>query len=246
LFALAIPDAIRGSLKWALLSGAVLALTAYVSYYYVVYEVALALCLVVLDAWQWSFSLRATTPYPRSISVLVVMALLLDMTVLVVIFVTGGFATEIGPVRISMRDPFNPLEIFWVLLAVALWVHFRPHLSPRSQGEWSASRSTAAIAALVGTFLIVAAPVVWHGVRVLVSGDYVTQKYYWRSAPVGIDPLTLLTGNPFHGVWGESVRRLYQRMGIDVIESGAWLGIVPLVFAAYAVRHRWRDPAVKQ
>ena len=246
LFALTVPKAIRGSMKWAILSGAVLGLTAYVSYYFIVYELAFALCLVVLNAFQWSFALRAARPYPHSIAVLVAIALLLDVAVLVLISATGGFAIERGPVRISMRDPFNPLEIFWVLLAVAVWMYFRPQLGARARAEWSGRRSAAAIAAIFGTFLILAAPVVWHGARLLIDGEYVTQKYYWRSAPVGIDLLTLFIGNPFHGVWGESVRHLYERIGIDVIESGAWLGIVPVVLSVYAVRRRWSDPAVRQ
>ena len=246
LFACTLPDAIRGSIKWAILAGAVLALTAYVSYYYVVYEVALALCLVVLNGWQWSFALHATRPYPRSISVLVAIALLIDAAVLVLIFATGGFATQIGPVRVSMRDAFNPLEIFWVLLALAVWIRFRPRLGARSPGEWPAGRSVTALTVILGTFLFLAAPVVWHGGRVLINGDYVTQKYFWRSAPVGIDLVTLLLGNPFHGLWGEGVRDLYQLMNIDVIESGAWLGIVPLGLAVYAVQRKWTDPAVKQ
>ncbi|HEY3044479.1 MAG TPA: hypothetical protein VGJ39_10660 [Vicinamibacterales bacterium] len=246
LFALTVPHAIGGSIKWALISGAVLALTAYVSYYYVVYEIALMLCLVVLNGWQWSFTLRATTPYPRWISVLVVIALLLDVAALVLIFTTGGFAAQMGPLRISMRDPFNPLEIFWVLLAIAILLQVRPRLRARTHSEWPAVRFASALAAMFGTFLILASPVVWHGVRVLVNGEYVTQKYYWRSAPVGIDVLTLLLGNPFHGMWGDGVRHLYERMSIDVIESGAWLGIVPLVFAVYAARRRWSDKAVRQ
>jgi hypothetical protein len=246
LFALTVPDAIRGSMKWAALSGAVLALTAYVSYYYVVYEIALAICLIVPTAWQWSFTWRATAPYPRWISFLVGIALLLVLAALVLIFATGGFVAEVGPVRISMRDPFNPLEIFWVLLALAAWLRFRPRLGSRRRPEWSAARFGVALTALVGTFLILAAPIVWNGIRLLVNGDYVTQKYYWRSAPVGIDVLTLLFGNPFHGVWGEGVRHLYATLGIDVIESGAWLGFVPLVLGVYAVRHQWRDPAVRQ
>src|SRR6185295_10391084 len=129
---------------------------------------------------------------------------------------------------------------------VAVWIRFRPRLSARSPGEWPARRSATALAVILGTFLILAAPVVWHGARMLVNGDYVTQKYYWRSAPVGIDLVTLFIGNPFHGILGEGVRSLYEKMGIDVIESGAWLGIVPLVLAVYAVRRKWRDPAVRQ
>src|SRR6185436_20183481 len=143
---------------------------------------------------------RATTPYPRWLFRLVCIALLLDTAALALIVATGGFVATVGLVRISMRDPFNPLEIFWVLLALVAWIHFRPRLSARSHGDWQAGRSAAALAVTVGTFLILASPVVWHGARVLVSGEYVTQTYYWRSAPVGIDLLTLLIGNPFHGV----------------------------------------------
>ena len=153
LFALAIPGAIRGSLTWAFASGAALALTAYVSYYFIVYEIGLALCLVVLNGWRWSFTVRATTPYPHWLFRLVCLALLLDTAALALIFATGGFVATVGSVRISMRDPFNPLEIFWVLLALLIWMHFRPRLSARSHGEWPAGRSAAALAVTVGTFL---------------------------------------------------------------------------------------------
>ena len=44
LFALTILPAMTGSRRWAALAGLVLAMTAYVDYYYVVYELALALC----------------------------------------------------------------------------------------------------------------------------------------------------------------------------------------------------------
>lgn len=246
LFALAVPGAIRGSFKSAMLSGAALALTAFVSYYYVVYELALLTCLLVLAAWQWSFELRATASYPRWLSIVVASALLLDVAALSLIFATGGFSTEFGPVRLSMRDPFNPLEIFWVLLGAAAWIYFRPRLRVHPQAAWSASRTAAAVGVIVVTFLVLASPVVWHGVRLLLNGDYVTQRYLWRSSPVGIDVLTLLLGNPFHGLWGQQVWQLYVRLGIDVIESGAWLGIAPVLLAAYAVRNKWNDPALRQ
>jgi hypothetical protein len=118
LFALAAPDAVRGSLKAAIAAGAVLALTAYVSYYFVVYEIALALCLVAVAAWRWSFALRATDPYPRWLRAAVATLLVVDVAALLLIFVTGGLVVDIGPVRISMRDVFNPLEVFWILLAL--------------------------------------------------------------------------------------------------------------------------------
>lgn len=98
---------------------------------------------------------------------------------------------------------------------------------------------------MLGIFLIVSAPLVWNGVILLVRGQYVTQRYYWRNAPVGIDVLTLLLGNPFHSLWGGGLRHLYSRLGIDLIESGAWIGIAPLVLAC-AVRSRSGDPVVRE
>jgi hypothetical protein len=172
--------------------------------------------------------------------------LIVDIAALALIFFTGGFVANVGSLRVSVRDPFNPLEILWILLGLALLLHFRPRFSVRRRAEWPAFRAAPALLVVLGTFLILAAPVVWHGARVLMRGEYVTQTYYWRSAPVGIDLLTLFIGNPFHGLWGDAVWRLYERIGIDVIESGAWLGVAPLIFAAYAVRQRWTEPVVRE
>jgi hypothetical protein len=48
-----------------------------------------------------------------------------------------------------------------------------------------------------------------------------------------------------HGASGGLVRNLYARLGIDVIESCAWLGVAPLVLSLYALRRRWNDAAVR-
>lgn len=45
LFAITASRASRGSTRWAVLAGLVLGMTAYVDYYYVVYEFALAICI---------------------------------------------------------------------------------------------------------------------------------------------------------------------------------------------------------
>jgi hypothetical protein len=70
----------------------------------------------------------------------------------------------------------------------------------------------------------------------VLRGEYVTQQYFWRSAPKGIDVATLVLGNPFHGVWGDAVQRLYESRGIDAVESTAWLGVAPVLLAAWALR----------
>ena len=246
LFALGLSDAMRGSIKWAVLAGIVLAATAYIDYYYVTYEIAFACGVLLLMARQWSVELRARPPYGRWLLVLVGAAIALDLVALVAIGVTGGFSGQLGPFRFSMRNTFNTLQILWVLIAAALWLWFRPRIGAQPRDGWSSGRAARSLAVMLGIFLIAAAPLVWNGAVLLARGQYVTQQYYWRSAPIGIDVVTLFLGNPFHSLWGGALRHLYSRLGIDLIESGAWIGIVPLVLAAYAVRSRSGDPVVRQ
>ena len=91
---------------------------------------------------------------------------------------------------------------------------------------------------MIATFAMLAAPILWKFGELFFNGDYVTQQYYWRSAPAGVDVATLVLGNPFNGLWGAPVREVYARLGIDAVESGAWPGGVAAVLAIYAIRRR--------
>jgi hypothetical protein len=246
LFALVAPRAIGGSVGWAAVAGLVLGLTAYVSSYYLVYDAALVLCFTGVAARRWSATLRTDHRYSKPWLTAAAIALALDAIALAVIFATGGLVARIGPLRLSMRDPFNALEIFWLLLLAALWIRYRPAVASAPRDGWSARRTATALATMAGVFVIVAAPLVRNGVQLIARGEYVTQTYFWRSAPVGIDAATLILGNPFHGVWGDFVRRAYERLGIDVIESAAWLGIVPVWLAVYAIRRSGSNRGVRQ
>jgi hypothetical protein len=228
LFALCFVDAARGSIAWAVLAGAVLAVTGYIDYYYVIYEVAFACCVAVLDARQWSVTWRARPPYGWWLRALIGVAMAIDVVVLA---------------RLGLR--FNPLQGLWVLIAIFLWLHFRPRVAASPREGWSFRRTARSLVAMLGVFLIGAAPILWNGALLLVRGLYVTQRYGWRSAPAGIDVATMFMGNPFHPAWGAAVRHLYARLGIDLVESGAWLGIVPLALAAYAIVRRREDPIVR-
>jgi hypothetical protein len=243
LFALGIRDAIRGSAKWAVFSGIVLAATAYIDYYYVVYEAVFACCALLMAMRAWSVELRAWPLRTRWVRTLIG-AIAIDVAVIVAIATQGGFAIHVGPLHVSARDPFNPLQLLWALIATALWIGLRPRVRAQRRDDWSPGRTTAGLTIVIAVFLVGAAPLVRNAFHLLVSGQYVTQQYHWRSAPVGIDLLTVLIGNPFHTLWGAPLRHVYARLGIDLIESGAWLGIVPLVLAAIAVRRRFADPIV--
>ena len=65
--------------------------------------------------------------------------------------------------------------------------------------------------ALVGIVAaVVALPILINGAGVILRGEYVSQRYFWRNAPKGVDAATLILGNPFHGLWGDAVRASYR------------------------------------
>jgi hypothetical protein len=245
LFAVSVARAIAGSKAWAALSGVVLAVTVYNDYYYVVYELAAGLCMLALAAGEWSLTARAKRAASPWL-VVVGIAILLIVATMLAIVSTGGFSVRLGSVQVSMHDTYNPLQVFWVLVGIALWTRVQPRISVRPRETWRWSRAAPALFTLPGVFLIGAAPIVWKGIGLLWRGQFVTQPSYWRSASVGIDVAALVVGNPFHGVWGAAVRRLYAGIGSDVIECGAWLGIAPVVFSVYALKRKKGDMAIRQ
>jgi hypothetical protein len=236
MFAIAASEAIRGSTtRWTVLAGLLLGATAYIDYYYVVYEFALALCLVALVAHEWSIASSGPSPRSRRLSNVVGGLILVDVAVLAAIIVTGGIDAQIGPIRVVAHDIFNQLQAFWILVALFLWLRLRPRVDFR-RNETLTARPARAVLIMTGVFLVAAAPLVWNGIGLFLRGEYVTPQYFWRSAPKGIDLATLVLGNPFHAVWGDRVQRVYRTLGIDVIESTGWLGIAPIALAAWALR----------
>src|SRR5205085_2208590 len=79
---------------------------------------------------------------------------------------------------------------------------------------------------------IAAVPVLLGAFRLWRGGDYVTQRYFWRSAPRGIDTATLLLGNPYGILTGSVATAAYRRLSIDPIEQIGWLGPGVIVLAA--------------
>jgi hypothetical protein len=244
LFALGVVDAIRGSVKWAIFSGVVLAATAYIDYYYVVYEIAFLCCVLLVTARVWSVG-RFRRPLPMRWLIVLLGAIGLDLALMAGIVATGGLTVRLGPVQVAAHSTFNALQLLWALIALALW--FGPGLGVRTQTRdaWSGRRAIASVAIMGGILLAGAAPLVLRGFHLIAEGQYVTQLYQWRNAPVGIDMITLMMGNPFHSFWGGSIRHVYARFGIDLVESGAWLGIVPVGLAVFALRRRRADPIAR-
>jgi hypothetical protein len=68
------------------------------------------------------------------------------------------------------------------------------------------------------------------------AGEYVTQASSLRSSPRGVDLATLVLGPPFGGLLGDAVRGVYDRFGLDAMESSAWIGTALLVLVVLSAR----------
>jgi len=237
LFALAMREATSSrSLEWAAAAGLVLGITAYVDYYYVLYEAVLGFCLGLLEATRWSGRLAGATPASRRLALLVAIAIVVALLVVAALALTGGFRLDIGGgTLLSVRSAFNPLQGFWVLLALWLYLRFRPRVAVALAPGFQTAPAVRAIAATSVVFIATALPIILNAVSLVARGEYVTQTVFWRSAPKGVDIATLVLGNPFHGFWGGPIRALYRSLGLDAIESAAWLGVAPAALALWTI-----------
>jgi hypothetical protein len=95
------------------------------------------------------------------------------------------------------------------------------------------------------TAVIVSLPILVPLFHIWQQGDYVTQQYFWRSAPPGIDMSTLLLGNPSGLLWGGYPDRAYAALGVDRIEQIGWLGPGVLILCAIALRARPRGSGLR-
>ncbi len=222
--------------------GLCVTVAAYNAYYHVVYQALFAAAYTL--AWWQCFRVdverRAESSRMFSIRLVIVGAVALDLFAMVLILMTGGTTMTLAGSEISVRGLQNPLLVMWALLliwALARWrlrVQFRP---PPAETFW---RSAQALTIAAAVFAVLSLPLIMQAFRLAASGRYVSQVYFWRSAPRGIDALSFAIGSPFHPVLGGAVTLLYRTLGIDRIEAVGWLGIVPLLVLVTG-KGKWLD-----
>ena len=225
----------RPSTPRGLALGVVLGACAYVDYYYFVYAAGLAGALLSADAFAWT---RVSPPeaVPLGLLIRTLVALLaLDLLVLLWVLTTGGGQLNAAGARMSIRGAGNPVAVAWLLsLLIAVMMVMRRH---RLHVRLAGLRILVVPALAAGAVLLTAiTPLLWHAVRLWRSGDYATQQYLWRSAPPGIDLLSLMLGNPFSAVYGPLSAAGYERFGVNMVESVGWLTPAMLVLAVFGVR----------
>ena len=243
LFALLLRRALRsGSVTAAAGCGLTAAAAAYSAYYYVVYIGLLGVTYVA--AWSRCIACgcrpRPQTRGTAGARRVLLGALAIDGAVAAWIAVTGGGAFPMFGTTVSARTVQPPLTIAWVLmlLGALTWWRWPLRLAPSSGEPLRRALRVFGIAAVV--FLVCAAPLIYQAGSLVAEGRYASQRYFWRSAPRGVDLLAGALGNPFHPLTGSAVGRLYGAIGADRIEGVAWLGVLPLLLLIVP-RDRWAD-----
>jgi hypothetical protein len=230
----------RSHAGWAAAAGSAAIAVAYTDYYYLLYCAVLAVGVIGWPIVPGELVWRRTVA-PRGARRALMTLLAIDIAIAATILATGGFELNVASAHIRARRATNVLAIGWVVVAALGLMAWRPSLQRRTVDP-SARRNHLRIAVVVLAVVVVGiAPLAVHGVRLWRAGDYTAPAASWRSGPAGVDLLTVGLGNPMHPVSGRLTRRAYDRLGIDRVESGAWMGVVPLALALWSFAKQRRD-----
>jgi hypothetical protein len=217
-----------------ILFGLALAGTAYIDYYMAIY----AGLLVVLLVAGRSFGARlVASQRPRWQWVVLSLLAALFLAALVVaitVVATGGGVISVAGLRVSMLSARNPIAAAGLLALIASALLVLPRVRPSLDQALLAAdlRRLGLTFAIAGVALM---PLVLAAIRLWQRGDYVSQRYLWRSAPAGIDIGTFFLGNPNGLAWGTLPDRAYAHFTINPVEQVAWLGPGVLALCACAV-----------
>jgi hypothetical protein len=211
------------------------AATAWSDYYYLVYASLFAGMWLALLTW----SVEVTWPVsrPRGVERALMTMAAVAAGVAATIWVTGGIAFDVGAAHVTAQRARNPTAVAG--LCVLLWAALRTRVAATRAPDrpcWRSFVVPGSFALLM--FGVLTAPVTLAAFALLRSGGYVSQPYFWRSGPRGIDLATVIFGPPMHPAVGSLTSALDLRLGIDRIEQTAWLGIVASVLVIAAVRSR--------
>jgi len=223
------------------LAGAV-GLVAYIDYYYLIFAALLSALHLWLSCRLVRVRARSLTPSRRGALRIVVALIAIACGIVVWIHTTGGVDTTVAGIRLRMTDTFNPRVVLGFLLFGAFLIWKSPVLTFAAPPEPLDARVWRRLpVAAIATALLLS-PVLVLGLRLWLTGDYATQKYFWRSAPPGIDIATLFLGNPLGFISGPWTATLLEQRGINPMEGIAWLGLAPLALLVVAIRRLRTQP----
>ena len=243
LFALCFRRALRtGSIGAAIACGVCVAIAAYAAYYHVVYLAvfALAYTLATLDPIRISREPRPQSQRLFTARLIIIALMAADACLIAVISISGGEVFEVLGVGISATSLHNPLLFLWMLAAAWWLTRVRVRIQFRRPGGEAFWKGSQALMIAAASFAVLCLPLIAQAFRLAASGRYVSQTYFWRSAPRGVDLLAPALGNPFHPLLGGFVSRMYDSLGLDRMEAVGWIGVVPIV-VLLVHRGAWLD-----
>jgi hypothetical protein len=218
-------------------SGVALAFAAVIwsDYYYFVYASLFAGIWLVLTARdvQVTWPVTRHRLIERGLMAVAGVAAALAAT----IWLTGGITLDLAGAHVTAQQPRNPTSIAGICLLA--WAAARARVTARRSSDvpsWTPIVAHGSLALVL--FVILAGPVIVAGLGLLRSGGYVSQPYFWRSGPRGVDMATVILGPPMHSLVGSLTSALDLRLGIDRIEQTGWLGVVASVLLIVAARSR--------
>jgi len=211
----------------------------YVDYYYAVYAALMVCLLLTARSVSASVAPAPLARWQQHILRVIGWLLALDLVVVIGIALTGGAVLRAGPLRVSIQGTDNPIAAAGLLVMLIAAVY----LGPRVRIDVATSRLRVDIRRLapgLAVALVVSSPLLLSAAALWLNGDYTSQRYFWRSAPAGIDFATLFLGNPTGALSGHWSRYAYGRLGIDEVEQVGWLGPAVTVLCAVALLDRKR------
>ena len=211
-------------------AGLTLAAAAWTAYYYVVYIGLFALTYLAALWKPLAFAMERRQPsFGKSLLRGVLLAVLCaDAALLLWIIAAGGGRLDFAGMTVSVRTAQNPMTIAWLALGLLALTRWRVRLHVRLPSTDVVARGTRALAWTLIVFIVCASPLIYEAIALGLESGYVTQPYFWRAGPRGIDLVALISGNPFHPLTKDLTGAIYRAVNADAIEAVAWLGVVPL------------------
>ncbi|OFW26273.1 MAG: hypothetical protein A3H97_23410 [Acidobacteria bacterium RIFCSPLOWO2_02_FULL_65_29] len=222
------------SVREAATLGAIVAWATACDVYYGVYCVMMATTYLAATSFRLARAEAASPPRAIFVRSIDLVAISLSGLVLALLLSQGWQFTVMGQV-VRVRTVYTPIMALTLLVAVRLWLHFRPTLRPVSLQQIGASLRVLATTGVVAAILM--SPLLYaFGLRVL-DGRVDRSTTFWRSSPPGIDLLALVTPNPNHPAAPAVLREWLSHLTRDgYLENVASIPLVALAVVLVAWR----------
>jgi hypothetical protein len=222
------PSALR-----ALVIGAAAGTLVYVDYYLTVYFLLFIVGYLLVHHGRMKVF---RTPRQSRLARVAIVLAVVAFTIAAAIGASSATSITIASTVISLRTPTNALTAGWLLLLISVLMRSRWTFDIGVTGSppWRSYRTLTLVLAMSAA--LIAAPLTVGAWELWRSGGYVTSATSIRSGPQGIDAGTVVMGPPFNGLIGDRVRSGYARLGIDTMESSAWVGLGLVILALVAWR----------